>query len=778
MIRRLLSLSALLLAAGSLSAQDAPFHANLRDTYDVAGDTYSDVWGRGNNAFMGRFGQNEIDIINVTNPDNVSLRATIVVPSPNNGCSAQDVKVGVSPFDPSKRLAIIAFEASGPDAFGIYDVSVAASPVLLTRVQPGFYATSHNTSYREDGWVATCNSATSDLAIIDLRSYDPNNAPATITSATYQLNSLGSAFVHDVTLTTDYLFVSQWSSLLVYDASNLAGGPPIYLGEIPGYSNHAVFPTSDGEYVVTTDERSGGAARLYQFVDDGGPIELRACDSWVPPTAGLNAAFSVHNPVFAGDRCYVSSYNAGALVFQIDRTTSTFEKVASYDSSTVAPAGFDGCWGVFPGLGVDKVLMSDLQNGLSVVDFSALQFVSQDPRPRIVAPFATTTIQVDIEELGSISLDAGTPMLFTSVNGAAFSGSSMVNVGGNTWEGTLPAMDCDRKVDYYFAADSSGGETFTAPAEAPTNVYTAWATLSLTPIFVDDFNGDKGWTVTNTSVTTGAWERATPASNGLAPHADDWRDSGGLCFVTANDAGGGNVGTSDLDGGPTIVTSPVLNFSAADGLISYSGWQASNTASSTDALICQISNGGPWIEAVSQSGQAGGWVRHCFRVSDFVGPNSNVRVRFLISDNPNDSVTEGAIDNFTAEQFCRSPLATATFRNGTGVNNSCYSSTPPVLGQNWVSTVTHSGHPGAVSTVIVLYTGASTGPIVAGGELLVNLGSQKLFVSVGPAAGVADTHTQSIPADTSFAGVAIVTQGAILGGGYELCNAYDIVVGF
>ncbi|MCB9845983.1 MAG: hypothetical protein H6811_08370 [Phycisphaeraceae bacterium] len=61
-------------------------------------------------------------------------------------------------------------------------------------------------------------------------------------------------------------------------------------------------------------------------------------------------------------------------------------------------------------------------------------------------------------------------------------------------------------------------------------------------------------------------------------------------------------------------------------------------------------NGSTWttIESVSNGS---GWVVHTARIADFVSLTSQVRVRFNATDNPNDSVTEAAIDRFRIEDF-------------------------------------------------------------------------------------------------------------------------------
>ena len=66
-------------------------------------------------------------------------------------------------------------------------------------------------------------------------------------------------------------------------------------------------------------------------------------------------------------------------------------------------------------------------------------------------------------------------------------------------------------------------------------------------------------------------------------------------------------------------------------------WQACNEPDATDGLVVEITNtgGAPWTQVDHLVNKAGGWLRHCFRVSDFVTPTANVKVRFMISDTVN-----------------------------------------------------------------------------------------------------------------------------------------------
>jgi len=180
--------------------------------------------------------------------------------------------------------------------------------------------------------------------------------------------------------------------------------------------------------------------------------------------------------------------------------------------------------------------------------------------------------------------------------------------------------------------------------------------------------------------------------------------------------------------------------------------------------------------------EAGGWLESTLRVSDYVTPNGQVRVRFSVSDISNPSLTELAIDSVVAEAFECTPLPTANvaFFNGTGINTTCYTTTAPVLGSNWVSTLDHSGHPGAAITQVRLHAAGASGLFFRGQEVLVNVGSLRMFVSNVVSSGTSDVHSHSIPSDPSLAGIFTATQGLVFGGpqGIELCNAQYMTTGY
>jgi len=64
-------------------------------------------------------------------------------------------------------------------------------------------------------------------------------------------------------------------------------------------------------------------------------------------------------------------------------------------------------------------------------------------------------------------------------------------------------------------------------------------------------------------------------------------------------------------------------------------------------------NGATWrrVKTVTFTGTENRWVQHSFRVSDYVAPTAQMRVRFGTSDNPNDSIVEAGVDHFVVRQI-------------------------------------------------------------------------------------------------------------------------------
>ncbi len=126
--------------------------------------------------------------------------------------------------------------------------------------------------------------------------------------------------------------------------------------------------------------------------------------------------------------------------------------------------------------------------------------------------------------------------------------------------------------------------------------------------------------------------------------------------------------------------------------------------------------------------------------------------------------------------------ASATWRNGSGMNPDVFVSTSlPILGTNWTSTV-DGGLVGATGLVFVVgYSGMLPGLMTPVGELLIDPSSDWVFTSFGALGGVGiSNHAVLIPNDHAFVGLRASVQAILnnVGGSALLVNAWDIVVGY
>ncbi len=627
-----LSLASVALAL-PLAAQEAPFNVGLVGNFDQA-ENYADVWGDGDYAYIARFGVNEINIIDISNPASPQLAATY--DSGVGGASAQDVKV-------HDGLMFVSLEGVNPGA-QIVDVRDPLNPVKLTdlTVRPAV----HNTFY-EQGWLYLVDSEMNQVDIVDLRNYDPDSAPAVISSATYRMLNVGNQFVHDITIRDDRLYASAWDSIRIYDVSGLASQAPTFMGSAQGNAVHAAWPSGDNRFLVVSEERAGGGLTLYEMDDNGTTVSLTLRDTL---TLAGNLAFSTHNPVVVGNTVYVSWYEAGLQVLEIDPVSATWDIVASYDTSPITGDNgfFDGNWGVYPFLGADKILASDVQRGLFILDVdpNLLTFNYPNGQPATAMPESPAAVRVEVSEVGS-PLNPATTELQVLIDGVAQAPIAMTSLGNGVFEADLPGVGCGSTLEYFVTAENQQGDDFRDPANGNYNVIIASQVIAT---FTDLFDSDMGWSATATDLTAGGWLQDTPIGTGAQPNGDWPGDAGDQCYFTGQGTPGGTIGEADVDGGPAILTSPSMDFSMGDGQISYVYWLSNDDGD--DSLIVELSSdGGAWVEAKRYTGGVGGWVNDSVPVGATVTPGADVRIRFVIADNPNDSITEAAIDSVRGEIF-------------------------------------------------------------------------------------------------------------------------------
>ncbi len=293
-----------------------------------------------------------------------------------------------------------------------------------------------------------------------------------------------------------------------------------------------------------------------------------------------------------------------------------------------------------------------------------LEFTFPNGLPDLLDPDGSTTIDV-VVGADSAAPEAGTGMIHISFGGSPFLPFAMTENAPHEYTASFPALSCGTVVRYYFSALTTDGDTRTSPDTAPEQFYEALVAVSVVTAFEDDFEADEGWTVSGTA-SDGQWERGTPLSQATCNRGNPGGDAdgSGKCYVTDNT---NQTCNSDVDDGSTILTSPIMDASGGEPVISYWRW-FDNTGNGQgdfpfqDFFLVEVSEdgGASWVnlEIVGPSGSevSGGWFKKSFRVSDFVTPTSQFRVRFTATDFDPQSIVEAGVDGVElVNAICEEP---------------------------------------------------------------------------------------------------------------------------
>lgn len=358
-----------------------------------------------------------------------------------------------------------------------------------------------------------------------------------------------------------------------------------------------------------------------------------------------------HNLYVKGNRLFCGNYSSGLRVLEQDSVDpSLLSEIAYFDSYNLNDGvNFDGVWSVYPYYDSGTILINDRQGGMFLVRLSPIQIDLPNGIPTLIDPAGAVEFLVEVSDFEGTA-EPGSGMLHVDKgDGNGFQAYPMSEIKPGCYEAEFPPTQCATEVKFFVSAEGTNGDMICVPSTAPVNPFTAWSARNITTTFYEDFQSVSGWSVSGGAVD-GQWELGDPVGGGDRGDPADDSDNSGNCFLTDNEDG-----NSDVDDGHTILTSNVIDATTGpdeEALLSYSRWYSNSNGGdpANDVMIVDISNdgGSTWVplETIGPSGSevSGGWIRKTFRVSDFVTPNNNIRLRFDVSDLNGGSVIEAGLD--------------------------------------------------------------------------------------------------------------------------------------
>ena len=431
-------------------------HINLRaniNPHPPHYQTYAEVWGDGNYAYVSSQRQaSGVQIFDISNPNAPVLVAKYAPANISLNMQGLSVSNGIGYF--------------GDDSGGglqIVNLSDPSHPTLIKQITSanGGYDNVHDLFYDGNGHVYLPNYRVN----ADVQVWNVTNpaAPFKVTTITGHDPSS----THDVTVINNRMYMAGWSGTIdIWDVTNIDSQAPTLLGYFQSDPhNQDMWPTADGNYLVVPHELvTGGLIRIYNIMNPASPVLVSTLSG---PALGISAVTPSETRVM-GNLLYISWYQAGLVVFDITDPTNPV-MVGNYDTypaPTVATT-FLGAWGVYPFLGQDRVLVSDQNTGLYVLDCTT---VSSQP--------ALFNLVLNPTKLTGGLAQPETIFLIGQAQAGGFPVSLSAN--GPIGTGTITVPGGAASISFTEPTNAVAANT-PVTATATDGIYTVSATTTLTP---------------------------------------------------------------------------------------------------------------------------------------------------------------------------------------------------------------------------------------------------------------------------------------------------------
>jgi len=280
-----------------------------------------------------------LSVVDVTDPGNARTTGTIA-----GGSSAwREVRT-------YRELAYVTTEAQ--TGLDIVDLRDPDRPTKL-RTWNETFASAHSLWIDEAAGLLYANGTQSGMHVLDLTG-DPTNPR--------EVGHFTDFYVHDCYGRGKRLYAAAIRNgfLATLDVTRPDAISEISRFTTGGSFTHNAWLTRDGRYIFTTDERAGS------------PLE--GWDLAVSPPVKVSQYIAApgtipHNVIVDGDRLLVSHYTEGVRLLDVRDPTRPRE-MGFYDTYPGSSTGFNGAWGAYIFPGSNLIVVSDINGGLFVVEYT------------------------------------------------------------------------------------------------------------------------------------------------------------------------------------------------------------------------------------------------------------------------------------------------------------------------------------------------------------------------------------------------------------------------
>lgn len=303
-----------------------------------------------------------IDITNPTNPIEADF-----VPGRRDSCIWREIKT-------YSHYAYLVSDDGAPNSFQIVDLQYLPDSVSVVYDGTSIFERAHtifvdgNKLY---GGIVKGPSfgSTAAMAVFSL-----NNPvqPTLLRKLNTDFPSLlNSNQVHDMFVRNDTIYANcAYDGLFIFKynevPNNFTLSASLTTYPSQGY-NHSSALTADGSTLVFMDEVPSGLPVKVLDVSDFSNLTMKS-------TFSSNVGPTPHNPFMVGTTCYIAYYQDGLQVYDVSVPTNPV-RLGYFDTHVQTNMGgpypsppYQGAWGAYPYFPSGRVIVSDMQNGLFVLD--------------------------------------------------------------------------------------------------------------------------------------------------------------------------------------------------------------------------------------------------------------------------------------------------------------------------------------------------------------------------------------------------------------------------